>query len=100
MLYLTYKQFMFMAEIPELVFQAFEGHDAGAGPLPLHPFNEQQPGLEPMEASSEVVEDRDDGKFQHLILHTTLLTRLRRLPECCNSFKMLHSQSFGTLLCS
>ena len=53
------------------MLQAYEGHDADDGALPLHPSNVQQPGLEPVEASSEVAEDRDDGKFQDLFLQLT-----------------------------
>ena len=64
---------MFIAETPGLIFQAYEGYDADRGALPLHPSNVQQPALEPMEASSEVLDDRDDGKFQTLVLHIGLL---------------------------
>ena len=60
---------MFIAETPDLVFQACEQHDADRGALPLHPPNVQQPALDPMEASSEVLEDKDEGKLQALVLH-------------------------------
>lgn len=73
---------MYKAETPILVFQAYDGHDAEGGAMPLHPPDVQQPALDPMEVSSEAVGDRDDGKFQDPILHISSLTRLRRLPEC------------------
>lgn len=72
-----------------MLFQGYEGHDADRGALPLHPSDVQQPALETMEASSEAIGDRDDGKFQDVVLHISLLTRLRRLPEWRNSFNML-----------